>query len=328
MHKRRTFTMALCALTALPVLTGIAIAQTSAADPEFPNRPVHIIVPGLQGSSLDTSGRELANHLQHAWGVPVVVEYKPGAGSSVGASFVARSKPDGYTWLIAPYNVLTLNPHLYKTKEHPLDEFAPVSMIANVPFVLAVHPSVPVNSVRELIDYARANPGKLNYGTSGVGSAQHLGGALFNSLANVELTEVGYKKGSEAILDLLAGRIQVYFGANNSLLQHIGAGSLRALAVAGAKRSQATAELPTVAESGVPGYQLPTWNAVVVPAGVPESILEKIHEGVVQTLNNPEVKARLANQGIEVQTTSPDELTRLIRQEYDELGKLVSGLER
>ena len=309
-----TISFATLLATALPL---VATAQ------DFPSKTIHIVVPGAPGSSLDSAGRELANHLQQAWGVPVVVEYKPGGGSGIGADYVAKSPPDGYTWLIAPYNVLTLNQHLYNNPVHPLKEFTPVTTIASVPFVLVVHPSVPANSIAELVTYARANPGKLNYGTSGAGSAQHLGGALFNSLAKTNIVEVGYKGGAAAITDLLAGRIQVYIGANNSLLPHIKAGKLRALGVAGARRGSLTGDLPTIAESGVPGFQLPTWNAVVLPAGVPEPVLQKIHAGVVQTLNQPEVKERLAGQGIEVETRSPAQLGELISKEYVELGKLV-----
>ena len=305
------------AAASMATLSPVATAQ------EFPSKTIRIVVPGATGSSLDSAARELANHLQAVWGVPIVVEYKPGGGSGIGADYVAKSPPDGYTWLIAPYNVLTLNQHLYNNPVHPLKEFTPVTTIASVPFVLVVHPSVPANNIAELVAYAKANPGKLNYGTSGAGSAQHLGGALFNSLAKTDIVEVGYKGGAAAITDLLAGRIQVYVGANNSLLPHIKAGKLRALGVAGARRGSLTGDLPTIAESGVPGFQLPTWNAVVLPAGVPEPVLAKIHAGVVQTLNRPEVKGRLAGQGIEVETRTPAELAALINKEYADLGKLV-----
>src|SRR5687768_15549486 len=305
----------------LALLLGLAISLARAQD--FPSKTIRVVVPGPPGSSLDAAGRELSIDLQERWNVPMVVEHRPGAGSGIGADHVAKSAPDGYTWLIAPYNVLTLNQHLYNNPVHPLKEFTPVTTIASVPFVLVVHPSVPANNIAELVAYAKANPGKLNYGTSGAGSAQHLGGALFNSLAKIDIVEVGYKGGAAAITDLLAGRIQVYVGANNSLLPHIKAGKLRALGVAGARRGSLTGDLPTIAESGVPGFQLPTWNAVVLPAGVPEPVLAKIHAGVVQTLNRPDVKERLAGQGIEVETRPPAELAALISKEYVELGKLV-----
>src|SRR5688572_28197822 len=301
----------------------LAGAIAPAAAQEFPSKTIRIVVPGPPGSSLDAAGRELANELAEPWKVPLVVEHRPGAGSGIGADHVAKSPPDGYTWLIAPYNVLTLNQHLYNNPVHPLKEFTPVTTIASVPFVLVVHPSVPANNIAELVAYAKANPGKLNYGTSGAGSAQHLGGALFNSLAKTNIVEVGYKGGAAAITDLLAGRIQVYIGANNSLLPHIKAGKLRALGVAGARRGSLTGDLPTIAESGVSGFELPTWTAVVLPAGVPDAVLAKIHAGVVQTLNRPEIKERMAGQGIEVETRSPAQLAELISKEYAELGKLV-----
>jgi tripartite-type tricarboxylate transporter receptor subunit TctC len=307
----------LCLTGVLGLVIFIARAQ------DFPSKTIRIVVPGPPGSSLDVAGRELANDLQELWKVPLVVEHRPGAGSGIGADHVAKSPPDGYTWLIAPYNVLTLNQHLYNNPVHPLKEFTPVTTIASVPFLLVVHPDVPANSVSELITYAKAHPGKLNYGTSGPGSAQHLAAELFKSMAKVDIQHVSYKGAANAITDLLAGRIQVYFGANNSLLPHIRAGKLRPLGSAGARRGSLTADLPTIAEGGVPGYQLPTWTAVVLPGGTPPDVVGKVHAGVVQTLNKPEVRERLAKQGIEVETRSPEELARLIRAEYEMHGKLV-----
>ena len=305
----------------LVILLGLTLFAARAQD--FPSKTIRVVVPGPPGSSLDAAGRELSIDLQERWNVPMVVEHRPGAGSGIGADHVAKSAPDGYTWLIAPYNVLTLNQHLYNNPVHPLKEFTPVTTIASVPFLLVVHPDVPANSVSELITYARANPGKLNYGTSGPGSAQHLAAELLKSMAKVDIQHVSYKGAANAITDLVAGRIQVYIGANNSLLPHIRAGKLRALGSAGARRGSLTADIPTIAEGGVPGYRLPTWTAVVLPGGAPADVVSKIHAGVVQTLNKPEVRERLAKQGIEVETRSPEELAALIRSEYDMHGKLV-----
>ncbi len=305
----------------LALLLGLAISLARAQD--FPSKTIRVVVPGPPGSSLDAAGRELSLDLQERWNVPMVLEHRPGAGSGIGADHVAKSAPDGYTWLIAPYNVLTLNQHLYNNPVHPLKEFTPVTTIASVPFLLVVHPEVNANSVSELITYARANPGKLNYGTSGPGSAQHLAAELLKSMAKVDIQHVSYKSAANAITDLIAGRIQVYIGANNSLLPHIRAGKLRALGSAGARRDSLTADIPTIAEGGVPGYRLPTWTAVVLPGGAPADVVAKIHAGVVQTLNRPEVRERLAKQGIEVETRSPEELAALIRSEYDMHGKLV-----
>ncbi len=307
---------------ALLCLAGVLITFAARAQ-DFPSKTIRIVVPGPPGSSLDAAGRELANDLAELWKVALVVEHRPGAGSGIGADHVAKSPPDGYTWLIAPYNVLTLNQHLYNNPVHPLKEFTPVTTIASVPFLLVVHPSVPAHSVAELLAYAKANPGKLNYGTSGAGSAQHLAAELLKSMAKIDLTHVSYKSAASAIVDLIAGRIEVYIGANNSLLPHIRAGKLRPLGSAGARRGSLTADLPTIAEGGVPGYQLPTWTAVVLPGGTPAEIVAKVHAGVVQTLNKPEVRERLAKQGIEVETRSPEELAALIRKEYDMHGKLV-----
>ena len=296
---------------------GIASAQS------FPVKPIRIVVPGPPGSSLDAAGRELAQALPERWGQPAIVEHRPGAGSGIGADYVAKSTPDGYTWLVAPYNVLTLNQHLYGNPLHPLEEFTPVTRVANVPFVLVVHPSVAANDVAELVALAKARPGKLNYGSSGAGSAQHLAAELFNSQAGVHIVGVPYKGGAMAITDLLAGRIEVYFGAVNSLLAHIKAGKLRALAAASARRSRITADLPTIAASGVPDYDVSTWTAIVLPAGVASDVVTKIHGGVVGVLAAPAVRDRLAQQGIEVEPSSPQELATLIEREYALHGRLV-----
>lgn len=313
---RLLLAIVLCALAAGAGAPG-APAQT------FPSKPIRIVVPGPPGSSLDAAARELAQKLPDSWGQPVVVEHKPGAGSGIGADYVAKSAPDGTTWLIAPYNVLTLNQHLYGNPVHPLKEFTPVTRIANVPFVLVVHPSVAADSVAELIAMAKASPGKLNYGTSGTGSAQHLAAELFNAHAKVSIVGVNYKGGANAITDLLGGRIQVYFGAVNSLLPHIKAGKLKALAAASARRGKVTAGMPTIAESGLPGFDVPTWNAVVLPAGVPAEIVRQVHAGATAVFNAPEVRDRLAQQGIEIDTNTPEELAAHITKEYAMLGRLV-----
>ena len=303
-----------------------APSRSVAQDKPFPNRTVRIVVPGSTGSSLDVSAREMAQRLQDVWNVPVVVENRAGAGNSIGTEHVAKSAPDGYTWLLAPYNVLTVNPHLLKNAGDPLKDFAPVTTVAFVPFLIVVHPSVPARTVKELVALAKANPGTLNYGSTGSGSAQHLATELFKLQAGVDLVHVPYKTGVTVITDLLSGRLQIYFGANNALLPHVKAGTLRALAVLGPRRDRAQADIPTIAEAGMPEYQVSTWNSVVVPAGVPAGVIARIHGEIVKTLTTPEIRNRLATQGIEVQTSSPEEFGAMIRNEHAMYGKLIKEL--
>lgn len=316
----RTIAAGFIAVAALYAVPSFAQAQT------FPSKTVHIVVPGSTGSSLDVSAREMAQRLQEVWNVPVVVENKAGAGNSIGTEYVAKSAPDGYTWLLAPYNVLTVNPHLLKNAGDPIKDFAPITTVAFVPFLIVVHPSVPARTVKELIAYAKANPGKLNYGSTGSGAAQHLATELFKLQAGVDMVHVPYKAQVTVLADLLSGRLQVYFGANNSLLPHVKAGTLRALAVLGPRRDRAQADIPTIAEAGMPDYQVSTWNAVVVPSGVPADVIAKIHAEVVKTLTTPDIRNRLAGQGIEVQTNTPEAFGELIRREHAMYGKMLKEL--
>lgn len=308
----------------VPFLLATMLASASAWAQTFPSRTIRIVVPGGTGTSLDVAAREIAQKLQEEWGTPLVVENRAGAGNSIGTEVVARSAPDGYSWLLAPYNSLVVNPHLLKNVGDPLKDFAGITTVAYVPFVVVVHPSIPATSIRELIAAAKAKPGSINYGSTGPGSAQHLGAEQFKFLTGTDLTHVPYKGGPTVIADLLAGRIQLYFGAVNSLLPHIRAGSLRALAFASSKRDSAVADLPTVAES-VPDFAMSTWTAMVVPAGVPADIITRIHGGVVGTLNNPEIRGRLARQGIVVDTCAPQELDALVRKEHAMYARLVKA---
>ena len=306
----------------LAAMLSSAIAQAQA----FPSRTVRIIVPGGTGTSLDVAAREIAQKVQEDWGSPVVVENRAGAGNSIGTEAVAKSAPDGHTWLLAPYNVLVVNPHMLKNAGDPLKDFAPITTVAYVPFVVVVHPSIPANNIRELIAVAKAKPGSINFASTGPGSAQHLGAELFKSLTGVDIVHVPYKAGPTVITDLLAGRVQLYFGAVNSLLPHIRSGALRALAFASPKRDSSVVDLPTVAESGVAEFAMGTWNSVVVPAGVPADVITKIHGAVVKTLTTPEIRTRLANQGIMVDTNTPQEFAALIQKEHAVYAKLIKTI--
>jgi tripartite-type tricarboxylate transporter receptor subunit TctC len=235
---------------------------------------------------------------------------------------VAKSPPDGYTWLLGASNIFVTNPHVGKTPFDVFKDFSPVSQVAVVPFVLVVHPSVPARNVAELVEYAKRNPDKLNYGSSGNGSPQQLATEMLNYAAGIKIQHVPYKGAVPAITDLLGGRIQVFIGGVNSLLPHVRDGKLRMLAGAGGKRFVAFPDLPAIAET-VPGVALDVWLGVFMPAGVPKAIVAKANADITRVLQSPEVKANLAAQGIEAATSSPETLSAMIRDDYARWGKVI-----
>ena len=289
----------------------VALCSTLAAAQGFPERPVRIIVPLTPGGSPDTIARSVAASLQNVWTQPVVVDNRPGGSQNIGADLVAKSAPDGHTWLLAPDNVFSVNPHLGKQPFDPFADFIPVTQLARIQFLLVVHPSLPVSSVSELVAYAKARPGELNHGSSGNGSPQHLGAAMFQLLTGTKLNHVPYKGAAPAVADLLPGRIQVWIGAANTLLPHIKDGRLRLLG-----------DSPTIAQS-VPGYSLDPWLGLFVPAKTPPEIVMRIHGEVVKILSSPDLKGKLGPQGIELVTNSPAEFARFIREDNQKWGKLI-----
>jgi len=312
-------------------IVGVLAAVLSAVTPisataqgAYPDHALKIVVPLPPGGSPDTIARTLAQSIQERWMQPVVVENKTGGSQNIGADTVAKSTPDGYTWLLAPDNVFVTNPYLAKAADFdPLKDLAPVTLVARIQFLLVVHPSVPAKSVAELVAYAKAHPNELNFGCSGTGSAQHLGGLLLQHLSGTKMNHVPYKGAAPAVTDLLAGRIQVWIGAANSLLPHIKADRVRLLTTTAPQRSPVLADTPTVAESGVPGYSLYPWLALFVPAKTPPDIVGRINSEVARVLNSPEVKARLVPQGMDLVTGSPADLAALIRDEYASWGKVI-----
>ncbi|HVL37683.1 MAG TPA: tripartite tricarboxylate transporter substrate binding protein [Burkholderiales bacterium] len=301
----------------------LAAVSTLAAAQGFPERPVRIIVPLTPGGSPDTIARAIAQGLQGVWPHAVVVENRPGGSQNIGADLVAKAAPDGHTWLLAPDNVFATNPHLGKQPFDPLTDFAPVTQLARIQFLLVVPSSVPVSSVQELIAYAKARPGELNHGSSGNGSPQHLGAAMLEQLAGIRLNHVPYKGAAPAIADLLPGRIQVWIGAANTLLPHIKEGRLRLLASSAATRFPNLGDTPTVAEAGVPGYALDPWLGLFVPARTPPEIIQRIHADATRIVNAPDLKSKLAAQGIMIETNSPAEFARAIREDHARWGKVI-----
>ena len=289
----------------------------------FPDRPVRIVVPLPPGGSPDTIARTLAQHLQTTWGQPIVVENRTGGSQNIGAEAVAKSAPDGYTWLLAPDNVFVINPYIAKaTSFDPLTDLMPVTEVARIHFLLAVPSSLPVSSVPELIAYAKAHPGELNFGSSGNGSPQRLMTELFQLTTGIKMNHVPYKGAAPAVADLLAGRIQVWIGAPNSLLPHVKEGRLKPLGTTVPERLAYIGDVLGIAET-LPGFSVDTWLGIFVPAKTPADIVGKVNREVARILGSPEVKSRLEPQGIELVTNSPTEFAKLIHADYVKWGKVI-----
>ena len=293
--KRLARGLALCI-----ALLGAGAVQAQDAAQAYPAKPIRFVVPFPPGGPLDIMARGIGQKLTEAWGQPVVVDNRPGAGGSLGAEQVAKSPGDGYTLLMGAVSTQANNPHLYaRVGYDPFKDFVPVALVAEVPNVLVVNPSVPVNSVQELVAFAKAKPGYLNFGSGSTGSTGHLAGELFKSLAGVDMVHIPYKGGAPAMQDLLGGQVQLMFDNLANSLPQVKAGKLRALAVTTSKRSPAMPDLPTVNEAGVRGFDLSTWFGVFVPAGTPPEIVTKLNGGIVAALNSKELRERLAAMGTE-----------------------------
>jgi tripartite-type tricarboxylate transporter receptor subunit TctC len=301
----------------------VALFSTVALAQGFPERPVRIIVPLPPGGSPDTIARTLSQGLQGVWPHPVVVENRTGGSQNIGADAVAKSAPDGHTWLLSPDNVFSVNRHIAKQPFDPFADLAPVTLLARIQFLLVVHPDVPAKSVQELIAYAKAQPGALNFGSSGIGSPQFLGGTLLQQMTGTKMNHVPYKGAAPAVTDLLAGRIQIWVGAANSLLPHIRADKLRVLGTSAGQRFSVLPETPTIAEAGLPGYDMYPWLGMFVPAKTPPEVVAKINTEISRILNSQEVKAKLVPQGMDIATGSPEALARIIREDDARWGKVI-----
>jgi len=286
-------------------------------------RPIRMVVPLSPGGFADVPGRILAARLSSSLGYNVFVENRPGAGGTIGADFVAKSAPDGYTLLF------TGTPHVisawvYKKLPYdPLKDFEPVALVASGPYVLVVNPQLPVHSIRELIAAAKAQPGKIDYASSGNGSAQHLVSALFASMAGIELNHVPYKGSGPAMQDLLGGQVKVSFAGIPNVLPHVKAGRLRALAVSTPQRSPDLPDVPTAAEAGVPGYQATLWLNLAAPAGTPGEIVQRLYAETAKALQDAELQQSFRAAGVEASPMSPQELAGFMRAEYEKWGKVV-----
>ena len=300
----------------------LATTVATAAQP-YPARPLRIVAPLAPGGTTDIIARMLAQRFGDTWGQPVVVDNRPGAGGNIGNQIVAQAPPDGYTLLMA-VPPLAINPSLYRKAGYdPVKDFAPVSLVASVPIVLAVHPAVPARSVKELVALARAKPGTLNYASSGSGGGPHLAAALFADMAQIDVVHVPYKGSGPAMTDLLGGQVQMQFSGLPPLLPVIRAGRLRALAVGGTQRTAALPDTPTIAESGLPGYDAASWQGVAMPAGTPVAVIGTVHREIARFVGTPEAKARFAEIGAEPVGGTPDAFSAFIRSEVGKWAKVI-----
>jgi tripartite-type tricarboxylate transporter receptor subunit TctC len=301
----------LIALSSATALSGTTWAQDAVAN--FPDHPVRMIVPFTPGGSTDILGRTIAQQLSQLWGKSVVVENIPGAGGSIGADKVAKAPADGYTLLMGHIGTLAVTPSLYsKLPYDPIKAFSAVAWVARVPNVLVVHPSVQAKTLKELLDYAKANPDALNYGSGGNGSAAHIATEYLKLQSGTRLQHVPYKGTAPAVNDLLAGHIKVMFTGVPAVINQIKAGTLRAIAVSSPQRVKSLPDVPTVAESGYPGFEADQWYGVVAPAGTPKPLVDKLNKQINQLLSSPEIEARLSSEGAEATPNSPEVFSKLI----------------
>jgi tripartite-type tricarboxylate transporter receptor subunit TctC len=302
----------------------IPAAQFAAAQTEpYPSRPVRLIVAFPPGGSVDAVARVLGPPLSASLGQPVVIENRSGASGNIGTELAARAKPDGTTLVIHTIPFVA-NVHLYERMPYdPIADFAPVSLLCASPAVLIVHPSVPARSVGELLQLAKSKPGALNYSAAGAGTNPHIAGELFNMLGNVDIVAVQYKGGGPALVAVLGGEVGITFQNISEAVPHVNSGRLRALGVTSAKRAAALPEVPTVAESGVPGYEFTTWHGVLAPRGTPREIVVLLNEKLRAVLRSPELSARFAQMGLDVIASSPEEFSVHLKSELEKWGKVI-----
>ncbi len=300
------------------------LAASAATAQTYPNKPIRIIVPYAAGGTSDILARQIGPKLTDAWGQPVIVENKPGANGNVGADFVAKSAPDGYTLLLTDLGGLVISPSVYPKLPFDLSkDFSPVVMVSYSPHVLAVHPSVEVKDVKELVAMAKAHPGKLNFAVSGIGGAPQLAGIEFAQRTGVQWTYIPYKGGSDAVTAVVAGQAHVLFNGMLATWPSVTGGKLRALAISSAQRVPSAKDTPTVAEQGLPGFETGSFQGVIGAAGTPRDVVVKLNGELAKALNTPDMKERFAKLGTEVRTGTPESLGAWMRAEQARWAKVV-----
>ena len=304
----------------------LAIAAPLAAAQTYPNRPIRLVITYPPGGTTDFVGRPVAQKLSEILGQQVVVDNRGGAGGVLGTMIVAQAPPDGYTLLLGTSSGMLINPLL--NSKLPYDgfrDFSPISRTNINPQALVATASLPANNVKELVAHARANPGKLNVASSGIGTPNHLGGEMLKYMAKIDIVHVAYKGGGPAMNDLIAGQVQLQFSSIPTVLGHVKNGRVKMLAIGSAKRSPALPDVPTIAESGVPGYEYTTWYGVFGPKGMQKTLVSQLNAAVVKALASPDVNQRLMGAGAEPSTSSPDELTRYMRDESARWAKVIKA---
>ena len=292
----------------------------------YPTKPVTIVVPFAPGGTTDILARIVGQGLSGELGQPFIVDNRAGAGGNIGASLAAKAPADGYTLFMGTVGTHAINQALYKKMPFdPVKDFAPISRVATVPNLLVAHPSQPYKTVKELIAYAKANPGKVTYGSPGSGSSPHVSGELFKSMTGTELLHVPYKGSAPAMTDLLGGQISIMFDNLPSAIQHVRSGKLRPIAITTAKRSPELPDIPTIAEAGVPGYEAMSWFGLFAPAATPKPVLDQLNAALVKVLNQPDVKKKIAEQGGDVVAETPAQFAAFIQSESVKWGKVVKA---
>lgn len=314
------FKSVVSALTlALTLIAPASQAQT------YPDKPIQIIVPFAAGGGADIVARLLGQRMSETWGQPVIVENRPGASGNIGTGIVAKAKPDGYTLLMAS-SAYVINPNLYKSIPYdPIKSFAPITQPALLPNILVVNPSLPVKSVAELIAYTKSAPKGVAYASAGTGTGTHLAAEMFKLQAGVEMLHVPYKGGGAVLNDLLGGQVSLTFATLPSVLQYVKTGKLRPLAMTTTKRWSELPDVPTLAESGLPGFEISTWIGLLAPAGTPQGIIDKIHAEVVRIVQLPEVREHFTSLGMEPVGDTPAQFSQQIKDEVNKYAKLVEA---
>ena len=304
----------------------VVVASPAFAAEAYPTKPVRFVITFPPGGPTDTVVRLIGERLTAEWGHPMIIDNRGGAGGIVGTEIVARAAPDGYSFLVGTAGGMTINPALRpKLPYDPFRDFTPVGMLVMNPQILVAHPALAAKNVKELVALAKAKPGQLNFASAGTGTATHLGLELLKLTTGLEAVHVPYKGGAPATADLIAGQVQLLWVSIPSVLPHVKSGRLRALAVSTAKRSASASDVPTVAESGYPGFEYANWNALFAPAKTPAAIVKKVNASVVKALREPEVAQRLSSQGADPAPGSPEELARYMRADHERWKKVIKS---
>jgi len=319
----KTASTAIPALFALAAFAGVC---NGASAQNYPTKPVRLVIPFPAGAAADTVGRTFASRLGEIWGQQVIADNRGGANTIVGAEIVAKAPPDGYTLFLASAATQVTNPLLYRKLPYDARKsFQPITLIAEVPFAVVAHPSLPANSIKDLVALARSRPGDLTYASSGTGSVGHLAGVLFETMTGTKMVHVPYKGGGPAIIDLVGGQIRLYFATMPTITVHLQNHRVKVLGIAMAKRNPNWPDIPTVAESGYPGYEMNSWYGLAAPAGTPRAIIDRVHAATLRASATPEVIERMRALGTELPTNTPEQFTAYIERDFTRVAKAVKA---